>query len=123
MSDPSNDPSPPQPKPPENSPPAPLNYISPRDDPSRAAKESERARLGALLTAGSIFLVVFHWLVPPAMDIGKWISTALAVGIVAGTASFQYTRYNSTAFAKGVLIGIGIGVLVEGLCFMIFLPK
>jgi len=129
MSDPSQAP-PPATEP--NQPTASLNYISPRDDAELAEREAERARVGTVLTAMATLILVFFWLVnthdfgPPTTGpstrgshLGLWITTALAMAIFGGTALIHYSRDRSTAFAKGILIGLGIAALIEGLCFML----
>ena len=105
-----------------------LNYISPRDDPERAARETLWFSVAAILTTIVVLILVLYWLLnnryvgaamkhPPPTYLGPMIATGLAVAILGGTALWQYTRHSSTAFAKGILIGLAIAALIEGFCF------
>ncbi len=108
-----------------------LNYISPRDDPERASLETIRALIAAILSAIAVLSLVFYGLnntnkllvhplprLPPPAYLGPIIATAIVVLVLGGTGLRYYTRDGSTAFFKGILMGIGIAVLIEGLCFI-----
>ena len=123
------------PEPPPQAEPSPqLNYISPRDDPERAAAESTRAKAGAIVTTIVVLILAFYWLTnnlwfgpvssrPPPTYLGPIIATGISLLVLGGTALWLYTRDRSTSFAKGILIGVGIAVLIEGLCFGLIFGK
>jgi len=105
-----------------------LNYIGPRDDLERANRETFRARIAALASAIAVLFLVFYWIGsnlwvhppprrPPLNYLGPTIATGIAVLALGGTGLWYYIRDGSTAFCKGILMGIGIAVLIEGLCF------
>jgi hypothetical protein len=111
-----------------------LNCITPRDDPERAKQETMRARIAAILSAIVTLILVFHWLTnnlwfgpvsnaPPPTYGGPIIATAIAFLILSSTGLWYYTHDRSTAFFKGILIGIGIAALIEGFCFGLILGK
>lgn len=109
-----------------------LNYISPRDDPERAARETLRARVGAIVSTIAVLSLAFYWLTnnlwfgpvanrPPPSYLGPTIATGIVLIMLVGMALLLYSRDRSTAFAKGILIGVVIAALIEGFCFGLIL--
>ena len=134
MADPSQIPPASSPQPKEPTPP--LNYLSPRRDPQREAEENTRAFFGGILTFLVLFVLVVIWVIsrikgipmrpsatspstPPPSNLLPLMATFAGAALLAGIALFQYRRHNSTAFVKGILIGIGFFCCLAGLCFMI----
>jgi hypothetical protein len=108
-----------------------LNYEGPAPQWVRDRRQRMMRLLGAMLSAGSVFVVVFiliisgiesHPIVAGTANGAQWLLVPgiCAVGgtiLLGGIAYWQWTRKGSTAFAAGVLIGLGVAALVEGLCF------
>ena len=107
-----------------------LEYQSLPSDPDTRPWDLRDLILGAVLstaaTMGSIFLYIMSNIVrgPPGTppNIAFPLACALVVfGVLGGIAYYKWTRQRSKAFAVGLLIGVGIGILLEGLCFVVVL--
>jgi hypothetical protein len=88
--------------------------------------EPARAILGGLLGTGSVLGLVFLWIVfgfgaAEANRKGAYtipcVTTLAVVGMVVIIARQQRITYRSKAFLLGVLVGVGVGLLIEGACF------
>ena len=111
--------------------PPPLNYLAPRDD--IAARRRRRALIigGAIASCLTVFASVFLFILlsldfhaaggrPPHLIRNALIPPVFFSLMLGGLTAFQYFR-GKRAFALGVLIGLGIGALIEGACFAIFI--
>jgi hypothetical protein len=109
--------------------PTPLNYLSPRDD--IAARRTRRRLIigGAITSCLTVFVSVFVFILgsldfhaagagPPHLIRNALILPVFFSLAVGGLTAFQYFR-GRRAFALGVLIGLGVGALIEGTCFAI----
>ena len=100
-----------------------LGYEGPTPEWVRARRQRGMRVLGAFLSAGSAIAVIFILIITGIESQGsEWLLVpgVCAVGatlLLGGISYWQWKRRGSTAFAAGVLIGLGVAVLIEGLCF------
>jgi hypothetical protein len=104
----------------------PLNYRAARDDRGHGSEADAFAIGGAVLAAGTVFGLVFVWIVsnlffgssyatrPPVNWQLPGFLTAVAV---TGWGWLLYFRRPSRPFVLGSLIGFGVAILIEGACF------
>ena len=105
-----------------------INYRDGHDDLPQNRGSIGQAIGGALLSIVTVCGLVAFWilanlnLAPPAPPPPlEWRTptqvTLLAVAFVAAITLLARYRYNKRSFALGVLIGVGVAALVEGICF------
>lgn len=97
------------------------------DDAARSRRETTRAIVGGLVTAASVIGLVPLLLIcvfahedegfAAALPI-PLAATAIVVAIVGGVARHHWTTDRSRSFLLGALIGVAVGLLIEGACFM-----
>ena len=102
-----------------------LDYRPPRDDAPAAASHVAAAVVGGIMTCLALWGTVFVWIVSNLSLRGRpqpieWvfpsIVTVAAIVFVGGMLWGAWRRGNRTAFA-GILVGLGAGLLTEGICF------
>jgi hypothetical protein len=118
----------------------PLRYMPPSQDEAVLTRERHFRSAGALLSALSVFGLVFVFIIAnihhpgppppggttlgPAPATGKTIAgpalcAAVVVAVLGGVVWYHWHLHRSRAFAVGILIGVGIAALIEGACFAI----
>jgi 4-amino-4-deoxy-L-arabinose transferase-like glycosyltransferase len=116
----------PQPSPP--SPPRePLDYETAPTAQQRHARDVRDFILAALFATVATMAIGFLWIIcnlrigalgpPPSQRIGFPLACATAVGgLLVWIAVHRWRRRRSKAFALGLLVGLAIGLLIEGFC-------
>src|SRR4051812_4721890 len=110
----------------------PLEYMPPRHDPERRRHERNIRTGGAVLSALSVFVVVFVFIIcnipmsaPPGTAPAAFVvqapllCLAIALVIVGAIGWHQWRLHRSRAFLAGALIGVGVAALIEGVCFAV----
>lgn len=106
-------------------------YLAPQDDAELRKRENDRRSAGAILTAGTVLGLVFVWIISairihpgPRGSVSvqsqyMWpvVLTLTAVFVIGGIGFWYWKREGSKAFLIGTVIGLGIGMLIEGICF------
>jgi hypothetical protein len=118
----------------EAKPPVP-NYIALRDDAAVRERENGRRWAGTWMTAGAVMGTVFIWIGsnlqihpvrgrPVPVDyFGPTLVTLAAAAVIGGIGIWYWKREGSKAFLIGTLIGLGVGALIEGTCFVILISR
>lgn len=109
--------------------PLPLGYLAPQDD-LELRKRCQGQRFGGaviacvtVIMAVAIFflgsLELIHTTVPrtPRDQMIVVLSSTAPLCLLFVVTAYQYFRHGRRWFVQGVLIGIGIAALMEGVCF------
>jgi hypothetical protein len=120
----------------------PLCYMPPKQDEAVLTRERHFRFAGAVLSTLSVFGLVFVFIVsniphpgPPAPGgtslgppssrgttiAGPAMCAAVVVAVLGGIAWYHWHAHRSRAFAVGILIGVGVAALIEGVCFMVMM--
>ena len=94
-----------------------LHYLSPSVYRDRGPVELNRAIAGAAITTLAVCGLGFVWLTNSS-KVRPFIAICLVFASIGGIVIVQYTRHQSTAFAKGIVIGLVIAALIAALFFM-----
>src|SRR5437016_8958253 len=94
-----------------------LGYLSPSVDRGGAPVEYSRVVAGAATTTFALLALGFVWLTISS-KVRPFIATCVVFASIGGIVIVQYTRNQSIAFAKGILIGLALAALIAGLFFM-----
>jgi hypothetical protein len=109
--------------------PPPLDYRNP-DDESPAVMLISQAGLGCLLSCGLVVgtVIAVLWMMAARSteyDSVSWLMAWLVGGgVLAGLITLAIRAHRTTArrgWAIGIWLGLGIGCLIMGLCFMGFI--
>jgi hypothetical protein len=111
------------------------SYIAPHDDAAARERENDRKRAGMVLSAGAVLGTVFIWIISnleihpapgrptPVEYVGPALVALVAIVVIGGIGVWYWKREGSKAFLIGAVIGLGIGALIEGICFGILMSK
>ena len=107
-----------------------LPYRPAQDDLPDRASRTWQVLGGVLLSTATVTVVMAIWVLQVISPIGirptpvDWqgpaVITVCAFGALAVLTFVARNHYGKRWFAIGVLIGLGVGVLVEGTCFLAF---
>ena len=108
--------------------PLPLSYLSPRDD-LELHKRRQGQRYGGAVIAcaimifavsifilGSLQRIHMTGLLTRRDQVMVVLGWAAPLGLLVVMTAWQYFRHGRRWFVQGVLIGIGIAALIEGVC-------
>ena len=97
--------------------------MPPVSDFERQRREQTRRVVGATISTLTIIALIPVWIIVGLSvgGFGVYIVPCIALLLFAGLFGiswYQWKRDRSRAFALGLLIGIGIAFLMEGLCYV-----
>ena len=99
-----------------------LEHVPPPLDPdARTWDYGDMVWAMALLVIGMVLFLGFNLTTPsnPATTARPLASFLVIGGTLGGIAYYKWTRQRSKAFAAGLLIGVGVFILLLGLCFAV----
>ena len=108
-----------------------LNYFPPQEDQELRAQRMKQRLAGAAFSCLIVFASVFVFSLstlklgrggplPLQQNLIAMLAPVVAIGILVGASAYQHFVRKRRWVVQGVLIGIGIGALIEGACFAFF---
>jgi hypothetical protein len=100
----------------------PLEYRNPADDKPARARHVWATAAGVIMGTAAVLVSVFSWIIVNIeSDRINWIAplavTVTAFGLPGAIAAYLYNLRGNKFFFYGLLIGVLLGLLVEGVCF------